>query len=115
MASGVERYAVYWVDLDPVRGSEIAKTRPALVVSDEEMNRILSTIVVCPLTSRLHPRWPSRIQTTVAGRDAEIAVDQIKTIDKTRLGDRIDAIDKAQAAQVRHVITQMYGVLSVRI
>jgi mRNA interferase MazF len=113
MASSVERYAVYWVDLDPVRGSEIAKTRPALVISDDAMNRILSTVVVCPVTSRLHPRWPSRVRTTVGGRDAEIAVDQIRTIDKSRLGERIDAIGEATAAEVRHVITAMYGVLSV--
>jgi mRNA interferase MazF len=113
MASRVERYAVYWVDLDPVRGSEIAKTRPALVVSDDAMNRILSTVVVCPLTSRLHPRWPSRVRTTIGGRDAEIAIDQIRTIDKARLGDRIDVINETEAYQVRHVITQMYGVLSV--
>jgi mRNA interferase MazF len=114
MASSVERYSVYWVDLDPVRGSEIAKSRPALVVSDEAMNRILSTVVICPVTSRLHPRWPSRVRATIAGREAEIAIDQIRTIDKTRLGDRIDAVDEAAAAEVRRVITQMYGVLSVR-
>ena len=114
MASSVERYAVYWVDLDPVRGSEIAKTRPAVVVSDDAMNRTLSTVVVCPVTSRLHPRWPSRVRATVEGREAEIAVDQIRTIDKTRLGQRIDAIGEAASVQVRHVITQMYGVLSVR-
>jgi mRNA interferase MazF len=112
MASSIERYAVYWVDLDPTRGREIAKTRPGLVVSDDTMNRILSTVVVCPLTSRLHPRWPSRIRATIAGRDAEIAVDQIRTIDKSRLGDRIDAVSEAEAAMVRHVITEMYGVLS---
>lgn len=114
MASSVERYAAYWVDLDPVRGGEIAKTRPAVVVSDDDMNRTLATVVVCPITSRLHPRWPSRVRTNLAGREAEIAVDQIRTIDKTRLGDRIDAIGEAAAAQVRHVITHMYGVLSVR-
>lgn len=114
MASIIERYAVYWVDLDPVRGSEIAKTRPALVVSDDTMNRILSTVVICPVTSRLHPRWPSRVRVTIAGREAEIAVDQIRTIDKTRLGDRIDAIGDAEAAKVRHVITEMYGVMSNR-
>ena len=113
MASSVERYAVYWVDLDPVGGSEIAKTRPALVVSDDAMNRLLSTVVVCPVTSRLHPRWPSRVRTTIGGREAEIAVDQIRTIDKARLGDRIDAIGENAAAEVRHVITAMYGVLSV--
>jgi mRNA interferase MazF len=114
MAPNVERYAVYWVDLDPVRGSEIAKTRPALVVSDDAMNRILSTVVVCPITSRLHPRWPSRIGTRIANREAEIAIDQIRTIDKDHLRDRIDKIDESVATEVRHVITEMYGVLSVR-
>lgn len=114
MASSVERYAVYWVDLDPVRGSEIAKTRPAVVVSDEDMNRILSTVVVCPVTSRLHPRWPSRVRTTIGGRQAEIAVDQIRTIDKARLGERLGPIGDVAAVEVRHVITQMYGLLSVR-
>ena len=114
MASSVERYAVYRVDLDPVRGSEIAKTRPALVVSDDAMNRMLSTVVVCPVTSRLHPQWPSRVRTTIAGREAEIAVDQIRTIDKARLGDRVDVIGETAATEVRHVITEMYGVLSIR-
>jgi mRNA interferase MazF len=114
MASSVERYSVYWVNLDPVRGSEIAKTRPALVVSDDAMNRILHTVVVCPVTSRLHPRWPSRVRTTIAGREAEIAIDQIRTIDRPRLGELIDSISDTAAAEVRHVITEMYGVLSVR-
>jgi mRNA interferase MazF len=113
MASSVERYAVYRVDRDPARGSEMAKTRPALVVSDDAMNRILSTVVVYPVTSRLHPRWPSRVSITIAGRKAEISIDQIRTIDKCRLGDRIDAIGESTASEVRHVITQMYGVLSV--
>jgi mRNA interferase MazF len=106
MAWSVERYAVYWVDLD--------QTRPALVISDDAMNRTLSTVAVCPVTSRLHPRWPSRVRTTIAGREAEIVIDQIRTIDKSRLGDRVDAIGEAAAAEVRHVITLMYGVLSVR-
>jgi mRNA interferase MazF len=112
MASRVDRYAVYWVSLDPVRRREIARTRPAVVVSDDAMNATLSTVAVCPVTSRLHARWPSRVRATIAGRAAEIAVDQIRTIDKGRLGDRIDSIGDAAAAEVRHVITLMYGVLS---
>jgi mRNA interferase MazF len=113
MASMIKRYGVYWVCLDPVRGSEIAKTRPAVVISDDAMNRLLETVVVCPLTSRLHPQWPSRVQVRVAKKDAEIAIDQIRTIDKSRLTDRIDSITPSKAEEVRHVITQMYGVLSV--
>ena len=70
----VGRYSVYLADLDPVRGRKIAKTRPVVVISHDNMNRFLDTVVVCPLTSNLHPRWRSRIQTACAGRRAEIAV-----------------------------------------
>jgi addiction module HigA family antidote len=69
----IERYTAYWVDLDPTRGSELNKHRPAVVISDDEMNASLGTVVVCPLTTRLHPRWPSRIRTEVAGQIAELA------------------------------------------
>lgn len=109
----IERYGVYWVNLDPVVGQEIAKSRPAVVVSDDEMNAHLGTVVVCPVTSRLHPRWPSRIQATVAGRPAEIAVDQVRSVAKARLGKRMGRLTEEIAAEVRHVITLMYGVLSV--
>ena len=109
----IERYGIYWVSLDPVQGSELAKTRPAVVVSDDHMNRLLATVVVCPLTSRLHPHWPCRVQTMAGEQPGEIAVDQIRTIDRSRLGKQCGRLDPAVAAEVRHVITQMYGVLSV--
>jgi mRNA interferase MazF len=112
MALKIERYGVYWVCLDPVRGSEIAKPRPAVVISEEGMNRLLETVVVCPITSRLHPRWPSRVQVRVAKKDAEVAVDQIRTLDKSRLTEYVDSIKPEKAEEIRHVITQMYGVLS---
>lgn len=105
----VERYCVYLADLDPVRGREIAKTRPVVVVSQDEMNRNLDTVVVCPLTTKLHPRWRSRIQVVCARRKAEIAVDQIRTLSKERLGKRLDKLAPAQAAQLRRLISEMYG------
>ena len=105
----VGRYGVYLATLDPTRGREIAKTRPVVVVSQDDMNRFLDTVVVCPLTSKLHPRWRSRIQTACAGRKAEIAVDQIRTISKERLGRRLDELEPATAAQLRRTITEMYG------
>ncbi len=110
----IERYAVYWVDLDPTGENELSKRRPAVVISDEEMNASLKTVVVCPLTSRLHPRWPSRVRAEVAGQSAEVACDQIRTVSRGRLGERMGRIDEEAAAAVRHVITEMYGVLSVR-
>lgn len=109
----IERYSVYWVNLDPVIGTEIAKTRPAVVVSDNNMNRLLGTVVVCPLTSRLHPHWPCRIQTTINLQAGEIAIDQIRTIDKARIGKKIASLEPLEAEEIRHIITQMYGILSV--
>jgi mRNA interferase MazF len=109
----IERYAVHWVNLDPVVGSEISKTRPAVIVGDDAMNEHLRTVVVCPVTSRLHPRWPFRVQARIAGKPAEIAVDQIRTVDRNRIGSRMGVLRPAVAAGVRHVVTLMYGVLSV--
>ena len=109
----IDRYGIFWVDLDPVEGSELAKKLPAVVVSDEEMNRVLQTVVICPLTSRIHSQWPSRIQTEATGHASEIAVDQIRTVSSYRLGERIGSITETEATSLRHVITQMCGVLSV--
>lgn len=109
----IERYAVYWVHLDPGTGGEMIKTRPAVVISDELMNRHLQTVVVCPITSRIHPAWPSRVQTAATGTPSEIAVDQIRTISRQRIGERIGFIEATTAAKLRHIITVMYGVLSV--
>ena len=109
MASFPRRYAVYIADLNPTKGAEIRKVRPVVVVSRDEMNEHLETVVVCPLTSRLHPRWRGRLQVHCAGQDAEIAVDQIRTISKQRLGQRIDGLSSVNAAQLRRIISEMYA------
>ena len=104
-----ERYAIYFADLNPTIGSEISKVRPVVVVSQDAMNRHLETIVICPLTSKLHPEWRSRLQISCAGKAAEIAVDQIRTISKKRLKHKIDQLSSSQASQLRRIITEMYG------
>ena len=109
MTRVVRRYAVYLADLNPVRGREIAKVRPVAVVSQNDMNRFLHTIVICPLTTKLHPLWRCRVPAVCAGRKAEIAVDQIRTISKERLGRRIDELEPAIARRLRQLITEMYG------
>ena len=105
----MKRYEVRWASLDPVVGSEMAQTRPVVIVSLDTLNARLQTITVCPLTTRLHPAWRTRIAVRVGKRDAEIAVDQIRTISKSRLGDRIGKLTDAQAAALRRLITEMYG------
>ncbi len=105
----VLRYGLYWAALDPTRGSEIAKTRPVLVVSPDAMNQRVDTVVVCPLTSQLHPHWASRVACHCAGQAAEVAVDQIRAISKSRLGKRLGKIDALTASEVRSVIRLLYA------
>ncbi|MGI5868184.1 MAG: type II toxin-antitoxin system PemK/MazF family toxin [Kiritimatiellia bacterium] len=105
----MKRYDILWADLDPVRGSEIAKTRPVVVVSLDVLNQALATVTVCPLTSQIHPEWRSRIQIVCDGKRAEIAVDQIRTISKQRLGRKLGTLSESDAAALRRLITEMYG------
>lgn len=109
MTIDVERYGIYLADLNPTRGAEIAKARPVVVVSRDEMNRNLDTVVVCPLTTKLHPRWRSRIPVTCVRRKAEIAVDQIRAISKDRLAKCLDRLSAADAGRIRRLIVEMYG------
>ena len=104
-----ERYEIYFADLHPTIGSEISKIRPVVVISGNEMNTNLETVVICPLTSKLHPKWRTRLQIHCADKQAEIAVDQIRTISKKRLRQKIDRLTASEASQLRRIITEMYG------
>ena len=103
------RYDVRWAVLDPSRGAEMAKTRPVVIVSLDELNARLQTVTVCPITSRLHPAWRCRLPVRCEGRPAEIVVDQIRAVSKTRLGSRIDALSGDEASALRRLITEMFG------
>jgi mRNA interferase MazF len=103
------RYDVRWASLGPSRGAEMAKTRPVVIVSLDELNARLQTVTICPITSRLHPAWRSRLPVRCAGQPAEIAVDQIRTVTKTRLGPRIGALTDDEASMLRKLITEMFG------
>ncbi|TWI72299.1 mRNA interferase MazF [Desulfobotulus alkaliphilus] len=105
----IKRYEIYFADLNPTLGSEIRKIRPVVIISQDEMNKYLDTVVVCPLTSKLHPLWRTRIQIKCANKNAEIAVDQIRTISKQRLRNKLDSLSDEKAAQLRKLITDMYG------
>jgi mRNA interferase MazF len=104
-----KQYDIYLADLNPTVGSEMNKVRPVVVISQDDMNRNLATLVICPLTSKLHLSWRSRLQITCAGKSAEIAVDQIRTIRQQRLKQKIDQLSVEDAAQLRKLISEMYG------
>lgn len=105
----MKRYEIRWAHLDPTVGAEMATTRPVVIVSLDALNDRLQTMVVCPLTSQLHPNWRTRVEIRVAKRRAEIAVDQIRTIAKARLGKKLGVLTPADAGALRRLITEMYG------
>jgi len=88
----VRRGDVYWVRLNPAMGSEIRKTRPALVVSPDDMNAALPRVIVVPLTSKGQPLG-CRPEVSFQGKRARILLDQIRSVDKQRLGDKMGEID----------------------
>ena len=87
----------------------MAKTRPVVIVSLDALNARLQTVTVCPLTSQLHPTWRTRLAVRVARKSAEVAVDQIRTISKSRLGNKLGVLSAADASQLRRLLTEMYG------
>jgi mRNA interferase MazF len=109
LQTDIRRYEVRWARLDPSLGAEIAKTRPVVIVSLDELNAKLLTVTVCPITSQVHPAWRCRLPVRCAGRPSEIAVDQIRTVSKARLGPRMGSLSEDQALALRRLITEMYG------
>ncbi len=105
----MKRYEVRWATLDPTEGAEMAKTRPVVIVSPDVLIERLRTVTVCPLTSQLHPAWRTRLPVRVAGREAEVAVDHIRTISKSRLGRTLGVLTDAEARALRRLITENYG------
>ncbi len=104
-----KRYEIYFADLNPTIGAEIKKIRPVVIISQNTMNQNLETVVVCPLTSTVHPLWRSRIQIICSGQETEIALDQIRTISKKRLKNKVDKLTTDKAAELRRITTEMYG------
>ncbi len=80
-----------------------------LIVSDDAMHKYLETVVVCPITSKIHPTWRTHLKIKCADKQAEIAVDQIQTMSKIRLKKKNDQLPADEASQLRRIITEMYG------
>ena len=104
----MKRFEVYLITLDPTRGSEIRKTRPCLVISPDEINRHLSTVIVAPMTTTRRG-YPTRIEVQFAGKEGDIALDQLRTVDRTRLVCRLGQIDEALAREVANRLVEMFA------
>jgi mRNA interferase MazF len=108
MAVVMDRFAIYLVKLDPTTGAETAKTRPCVVVSPDELNRSLATVIIAPMTT-VRRAWPTRIQTVFQGRGGEIALDQIRAVDKTRLLKRLGKLDRSTATVVLDTLGELFA------
>lgn len=104
----MERFAIYWVRLDHATGAETARTRPCLVVSPNEMNHALATVIIAPMTT-VRRGWPSRITIEFQGKLGEIALDQLRAVDKSRLSRRLGKLDPQTATKVLEALGEMFA------
>ena len=108
MVAAARRFDIWLVSLDPTEGSEIRKTRPCLVVSPDEMNNWLRTVIVAPMTTA-ERSYPTRVPIAFARKNGQVALDQIRTIDKSRLARRLGKSDEATARAVCATLGEMFA------
>lgn len=104
----IERLQVFLVRLDPATGAETAKTRPCVVVSPDELNRAVSTVIIAPMTT-VRRGWPTRVEVFFQRKTGEIALDQIRAVDKSRLVKRLGKLDSETAEAVLDTLGEMFA------
>lgn len=107
----VKRFDVFLVNLDPAVGHEIKKTRPCVIISPDEMNRHISTVIIAPMTTKGR-NYPTRVHCTFQRKRGQIVLDQIRTIDKNRLVKKLGKISKKAQIQVAQILQEMFSILS---
>jgi len=108
MAVEVKRFEVYLVNLDPTVGSEIKKSRPCLVISPDELNRFITTVIVAPMTTKGRD-YPSRVSCVFQGKQAQVVLDQIRTVDKLRLANRLGKVGPRTQTKVLSILAEMFS------
>ncbi len=104
----VKRFEVYLITLDPTVGDEIQKTRPCLVISPDEMNRYISTVMIAPMTTKGRI-YPSRVTCRFQEKEGQIVLDQIRTVDKVRLVKRLGQLEQRAQREVLAVLAEMFA------
>ena len=108
MAMVIKRFDVFLVNLDPTVGSEIRKTRPCLIISPDELHRYIRTIIVAPMTTAGRD-YPSRVPCRFQGKEGQIVLDQLRTIDKSRLVRKLGTLDHNTQLAVVNVLQQLFA------
>ncbi len=107
MVKTTSRFDIWLVSLDPTEGSEIQKTRPALIVSPDEMNKWLRTVIVAPMTTSIRS-YPSRVAVSFKGKEGQVALDQLRCIDKSRLVKRLGRVENQTADAISELLVEMF-------
>ncbi|MBC8053875.1 MAG: type II toxin-antitoxin system PemK/MazF family toxin [Sphingobacteriaceae bacterium] len=102
----INQYVVYWIDLDPTMGSEVSKTRPCVVISPDEMNKFLKTVIIAPVTHTLK-EYPTRVSCRINGQAGSIMLDQLRTVDKRRIKGKLNKLSNTEIASIKSVINEM--------
>lgn len=106
---GLKQFDVHMVDLNPTKGSEINKKRPAVIVSPDVMNKYLSTVIVAPLTSTIKI-YPTRVPSNFLGKSGEVALDQIRSVDKARLSKtKTGRVSATMQSNIKAVLKTMFS------
>ncbi len=108
MKKNVKRFEVYLVNLDPTQGSEIKKTRPCVVISPDEMNRYIRTVIIAPMTTKGR-NYPTRVNCVFEKKEGKIVLDQIRTVDKSRLVKNLGALDSSTQEEILYVLSEMFA------
>ena len=106
MGREINQYDIFWVSLDPTIGSEIAKKRPCVIISPNELNRHLRTVIIAPLTSTIKD-YPWRVDCFVLDKKGSIALDQMRTIDKNRIGNVLGYLKQSEIERIKSVLMEM--------
>ena len=104
----VKRFEVYLVNLDPTLGSEIQKIRPCLIISPNEMNDPIATVIVAPMATKGR-KYPTRVNCQFEGKDGQVVLDQIRTVDKIRLVKKLGKISASTQKEVLVVLMEMFA------
>jgi mRNA interferase MazF len=104
----IDRFEVYLVVLDPTVGSEIQKTRPCVIISPNEMNRHIATVIVAPMTTK-GPTYPTRVACTFQGKEGQVVLDQIRTVDKARLARKLGKLKKETQLEILSVLNELFN------
>jgi len=108
MALVVRRFEIYLIGLDPTTGSEMKKTRPCLIISPDEMNASINTVIIAPMTTA-GKAYPTRVACKFQNKVGQIVLDQVRAVDKTRLLSRLGKIDRETRANVLKCLAEMFA------